>query len=74
LRDSIASVNFGGADRLTYDVRRGFASFTDEPRYDMEFVENWLNMGLPECQRGKNFPVTYLAGSVRRRLKGIALR
>ncbi len=57
-----------GADRLTYDVRRGFASLTDGPRYDMEFDEDWSNMARPNAIEARTSPVAYLVSLYKKAL------
>ncbi|MCI0994018.1 Tc toxin subunit A [Pseudomonas corrugata] len=57
-----------GADRLTYEVRRGFASLTDGPRYDLEFDEDWSNMARPNAIEARTSPVAYLFSLYRKAL------
>ena len=57
-----------GADRQTYDVRRGFASLTDGPRYDREFDEDWSNMARPNAIEVRTSPVAYLVSLYRKAL------
>ncbi|SCW87297.1 virulence plasmid A protein [Pseudomonas sp. NFACC52] len=57
-----------GADSLTYDVRRGFASLTDGPRYDREFDEDWSNMARPNAIEARTSPVAYLVSLYRKAL------
>ncbi len=57
-----------GVDRLTYDVRRGFASLTDGPRYDLEFDEDWSNMARPNAIEARTSPVAYLFSLYRKAL------
>ncbi|MBC3364517.1 Tc toxin subunit A [Pseudomonas sp. SWRI154] len=57
-----------GADRQTYDVRRGFAALTDGPRYDMEFDEDWSNMARPNAIEARTSPVAYLVSLYKKAL------
>ncbi|KIH82327.1 Tc toxin subunit A [Pseudomonas batumici] len=57
-----------GVDRLTYDVRCGFASLTDGPRYDMEFDEDWSNMARPNAIEARTSPVAYLVSLYKKAL------
>ncbi|MDO7899738.1 Tc toxin subunit A [Pseudomonas citrulli] len=57
-----------GADRQTYDVRRGFASLTDGPRYDMEFDEDWSSMARPNAIEARTSPVAYLVSLYKKAL------
>jgi len=57
-----------GADSLTYDVHRGFASLTDGARYDMEFDEDWSNMARPNAIEARTSPVAYLVSLYKKAL------